>query len=321
MRIAFFGTGEFGVPTFRDLHAAGHEIAVAISQPDRPAGRGRHVHPTAIRAVADGLGVPHVQTDDVNTLDPGEIAPGAELGVVVAFGQKIGPRWLAGLPRGCVNLHGSLLPRHRGAAPIQWAIIRGDERTGVTVFQLDQRWDNGPIWATGETAIGELETADELHDRLAELGAPVVLEALQRIAAGTAQPAAQNAALATRAPKLTKSDGYVDWNAPAREIVRRIHGLWSWPAAACQYISNTGRHERVQLARARVLDDTSPPGDATPGTFLPDHSVQAGRGRVQLLEIKPAGGSLMTFEAFANGRRLAAGDRLERADHDAATGA
>jgi methionyl-tRNA formyltransferase len=311
MRIAFFGTGEFGLPAFQALREAGHEIAVAISQPDRPAGRGLRIRPTAIHALADELGVPHVQTADVNGVELRERLAGVELGVVAAFGQKLGAALLAALPRGCVNVHGSLLPRYRGAAPHQWAIINGESVTGVTVFQLDERWDSGAIWSQRATPIGELETADELHDRLARLGAELLVEVLETIASGRGRPVPQDASQATRAPRLTRADAWLDWSQPAQVVVRRIHGLWSWPSATVRLVSAGGREERVQLARARVIDGAASPGEqAPPGAFLDDLSIQTGRGRLRLLELRPAGGRLMGFEDYARGRRIAPGDRL-----------
>lgn len=311
MKILFLGTGEFGVPTLRALARAGHDILAAVSQPDRPAGRGLTVAPTPIRAAAEQLGIPHVQAADVNALPSAELIRGAELGFVVAFGQKLGPGLLAALPRGCVNLHGSLLPRHRGAAPVQWAVLAGDSKTGVTIFQLDERWDAGPIWATAEVTIGETETADELHDRLAALGAPLAVETVGGIEAGTITPRAQDPSLATRAPKLRKSDGFADFAAPARQVARRVNGLWSWPAAACDLVTLAGKRERVQLARARCVADALECDDP-PGTILADHTVRAGPGCVQILEIKPAGGRVMPFESFLHGRRVQPGDRFVR---------
>lgn len=312
MRILFLGTGDFGVPALHALRAAGHEIVAVVSQPDRPAGRSRQVRPTPIHAAAAAAGLPHIQAEDVNTQLPGAVLQAAEIGVVVAFGQKLGPVLLASVPRGFVNIHGSLLPRFRGAAPYQWAIISGESVTGVTTFQLDQRWDNGPIWGRRETPIGELETADELHDRLALLGAELIVETLASIARGDAQPQPQLAALASRAPKLSKADSRLDWNLPAKVICRRIHGLWSWPAAASVFVGKSGRCERVALARARVARDDTAPADASPpGSVLADRTIQTGSGTIDLLEIKPEGGRLMSFTEFANGRRLARGDRFE----------
>lgn len=311
MRVVFLGTGDFGVPAVRALLHAGHEVVAAISQPDRPAGRGRDVRPTPIHAAADTLALWHIQTEDVNTLDLADVFGAAEIGVVAAFGQKIGGAILAAMPRGCVNIHGSLLPKYRGAAPYQRAVINGEETTGVTVFQLNERWDAGAIWGQRSTPIRDTETADELHNRLAELGAGLIVNVLAEIAAGTARPQEQDPTQATRAPKLSKADGTVDWSQPARTIVRRIHGLWSWPGAACMFASHTGKQERVLLIRSEVADSSSAPtADFPPGAFCTDSTVQAGVGRVRLLEVQPAGGKRMPFTAFANGRRVAPPDRL-----------
>ncbi len=315
MRIAFLGTGDFGVPALRALLAAGHEIRVVISQPDRPSGRGRMLRPTPIRAAAAELGLRHVQAVDVNALVIDEVFGETEIGVVAAFGQKIGGGILDTLPRGCINIHGSLLPKYRGAAPFQWAIINGEETTGVTVFQLDERWDTGAIWGTRATPIRETETAAELHDRLADLGALLIVDTLTALESGRAEPTPQDPSRASRAPKLAKADGTADWLLPARRVVRRIHGLWPWPAAACRFESRTGKQERLILARAEVVDQTTAPtNEAPPGSFHEDLTVQAGAGRVRLLEVQPAGKKLMAFEAFANGRQVAPPDRLSPVD-------
>ncbi|MBU0640116.1 MAG: methionyl-tRNA formyltransferase [Planctomycetes bacterium] len=311
MRLAFLGTGDFAAPALRALVEAGHQALVAISQPDRPAGRGRAVRPTPVHAVADELGVTHVQTADVNALDLQATFGAAQVGVVAAFGQKIGQTLLDTIPSGCINIHGSLLPRYRGAAPIQRAIINGDEKTGVTIFQLDRDWDSGAVWTQRETSIAETETADELHDRLAQIGAALVVETLTIMAAGQTRPHHQDPAAATRARKLSRADGIVDWTQTARLIVRRIHGLWSWPVATCTFASHSGKRERVQLARAEVADPgAGPRAELVPGAFCEDGTVQAGTGRVRLLEVKPAGGKLMSFEAFARGRQVQPPDRL-----------
>lgn len=305
MRIVFLGTGDFAVPTLRALVAARHTLVAAISQPDRPAGRGRQLRPTPIHALADELHIRHIQTEDVDSLNLADALGGAEIGVVAAFGQKIGDAILDALPRGCVNVHGSLLPKYRGAAPFQWAIINGEEVTGVTVFQLDEAWDAGPIWSQRQLQIGETETATELHDRLAQLGAELIADTLATIQCDEGEPQLQDASQATWAPKLARRDSQIDWSQPAFSIVRRINGLWSWPGAACLLPLADGEKGRLQLARAQVVSTTDEPtAEFPPAAFLPDQTVQAGRGRVRLLEVKPAGGKLMPFEAFARGRQV-----------------
>ncbi|MCH7872352.1 MAG: methionyl-tRNA formyltransferase [Planctomycetes bacterium] len=310
MRVVFLGTGDFGQPALRALLAAGHEVRAAVSQPDRPSRRGLEIRPTPIHAAAAALGIPHIQTEDVNALNIAETFAAADVAVVVAFGQKIGQGVLAAPTHGCFNIHASLLPKYRGAAPFQWAIINGDDSTGVTVFRIDERWDAGDILAVSETPIRETETAAELHDRLAIIGAELIVETLSQIDSGTATPSPQDKSLASRAPKLTRADGVVDWSQPARKVVRRIHGLWSWPAATCIFASRSGKRERVQLARAEIIDETTEPDTRfPPGAIHDDGSIQTGCGRVRLLEVKPAGRKLISFDAFANGRDVAFGDR------------
>ncbi|MBK8916089.1 MAG: methionyl-tRNA formyltransferase [Phycisphaerales bacterium] len=313
MDIVFFGTGSFGVPALEALLRAGHVVRACVSQPDRPSGRGRQVAATPIHEAALRLGIPHVQTADVNADDPATRAAGAELGLVAAFGQKIGPGLLRAFPRGMINIHGSLLPRFRGAAPYQWAILSGEAETGVTVFQLNERWDAGEIWSTARTPIDPTETADELHDRLAQLGPTALLDALQSMQRGD-RPQVQDASQATRAPKLSRADSRLDFSQPAAVVAARIRGLWSWPAATCVYVGASGRRESLQLARA-VAED-APAGaeqrESSPiGAFCADLTVSCGSGRIRLLEVRPAGGRLMAFRDYANGRRVAPGDRLE----------
>lgn len=332
MQIVVLATGSFAVPMLDALCAAGHSVLRAISQPDRPAGRGRAVKPTPVHSAAKARGIAHLQVADVNALPIFELFGDAELGVVAAFGQKIGPAILRAMPRGCINLHGSLLPRYRGAAPYQWAILNGERTTGVTVFQLNEQWDAGAIWGRRETDIGETETADELHDRLAVLGADLMVECLARMARGE-MPQPQDASHATRAPKLKKTDGFLDWRESAEELARKINGLWSWPGATADFVSRTSRRERVQLARARVAEDAEPvcaegaaiapapdvhplAAAVLPGGIRSDGSIQTSAGSLRILEIKPAGKPLMDFVAFANGRNVAVGDRFEQPEGD-----
>ncbi len=314
MRLVVLATGEFAVPTLRSLHGGGgQEIACVVTQPDRARGRGRKTTPTPAKECALELGYEVIEAPDVN--DPAMVARiaayGAALGLVVAFGQKLGDALLEAFPQGCINLHASLLPKYRGAAPYQWAVIRGEERSGVTVFRLSSRMDAGPILATRWTLIKPEETAAELHDRLAQIGPDAVADALDlyahgRIPAGQSQDAEQ----ATKAPKLTKQDGHIDFRQPAEVLASRICGLWSWPGALCDFVSEDGgRRERVILARARVAEAGGTP--RTPGIIDTRLFVSTADGFVELLELKPQSGRLMTWSEFVNGRHVKAGDRFE----------
>jgi methionyl-tRNA formyltransferase len=315
MRVVFLGTGDFAVPALRALHGTSDIVAV-VSQPDRPSGRGLRTRATAVRQAALELGLRHIQTEDVNALDAKENFADAELGVVAAFGQKLSGELLGALPRGFVNIHASLLPKYRGAAPIQWAIINGESHTGVTIFRLNERWDAGPILATRQTAIGETETADELHDRLADLGAELIVQVVRQLHEGAIEPRPQEWGPANwpgppRAPKLSRADGWVDFSQSAFQVQRRIHGLWPWPTAACVLEMPDREPLRLQLARAERADPSAEPTDAVPaGTLRDDLTVQCGRGCIRLLEVKPSGGKRMPFDAFARGRRLQPGLRL-----------
>lgn len=314
MKIVFLGSGAFGLPALKALHAGSHELVGLVCQPDRPAGRGRRLQPPPPKQLAQDWGIPILQPQDIDTdADTAAmLALGADLGVVAAFGQKLGPRLLNEIPLGCINLHASLLPRWRGAAPINWAIMAGDAVTGVTVFQLAERMDAGDILLTRETPIGPLETAAELHDRLAELGAEALAATLALFADPPTRPAgkSQDPSLVTRSPKLRKEDGRLDFSQPAEQLALRIRGLWSWPGAHCLFHSaKRDTDEPVILARARSIADP-PPADCPPGTILPNGRVATGEGLLEVLELKPAGSRLMSWQDFANGRQVGRGDYL-----------
>lgn len=312
MRVLFIASGEFACPTLTALHQASVDICCVITQPDRPTGRGRHLSPTPVKRCALELGLPVMEAPDIN--DQGIIehvgSAKAVVGVVVAFGQKIGPLFRSTMPGGCINLHASLLPRNRGAAPFQWAVIRGEPVTGVTVFKLTDRMDAGPILKTVETPIGETETASELHDRLSEMGPGAVADALDLFADGNIPDGTpQDDALATKAPKFKKDDGRIRFAEPADVLARRINGLWSWPGAVCRFLSaDASRDEVVTLARAKAIGSESPSGRF--GYLNEQLHVAASPGHVEILEIKPQSGKLMSWQAFANGRHVRPGDRL-----------
>lgn len=312
MRIVFIGSGDFALPTLRSLHAAGHEIPCVITQPDRPSGRGRRLTPTPVKRVAAELRLETVATVNINDTDlVADIrAHQVEVGVVVAFGQKISQAFRDAMPGGCINLHASLLPKYRGAAPFQWAVINGEKTTGVTVFKLVDRMDAGPILHSIETPIGETETAAELHDRLAELGPAAVRDALSLFAGRTPPDGTtQDDAQATPAPKLKKEDGRIRFDESAAVLAQRINGLWSWPGATCRLVSADGaRDETVILARARASDTTGSEGE--PATLNEDLHVTTSDGSLEVIEIKPASGKRMSWSAYVNGRQVRPGDRF-----------
>lgn len=310
MRVVFLGSGAFAVPSLEALLDAGHDVPALVCQPDRGAGRGRAVQPppTAPAALAHGLTV----------LQPRRIrAPEAlaalralqpELLVVVAYGQLLPRAVLELAPRGAVNVHGSLLPRYRGAAPVQWAVVRGETETGVTTMLLDEGLDTGPTLLSRATRIGPRETAAELHDRLARMGAALLLETLAGLERGTLVPQPQDHARATLAPLIHKEDGRLDWSRPAPELERRVRGFHPWPGtfAVC-----AGRALKVLRTEEGPAGEPLAPGSvvALDGEAL---VVACGEGtRLRLIEVQPESRRAMSGRAFAAGARLAPGARLE----------
>ncbi len=311
MRMLFFGSGSFAVPTLRNLQQ-NHDIAAVITQPDRPSGRGRKLTPTPVKERALELGLEVITVEQVNdeSMVRRLLDFGTDVGVVLAFGQKIGPPIRDGIPGGCINAHASLLPKYRGAAPFQWTILNGEEKAGVTVFKLVQRMDAGPILTTRWTSPKPEETADELHDRLAGIAVDAITGALELYSADPNPPGEpQDDSAATQAPKLKKEDGFIDFARPAAELAHFVCGMWDWPGARCRFSSSDGtRNEDVVLARARLAEgraEAIPPGQLDSRLLL-----ATGDGMLELLEIKPAGGKLMTWPDFANGRHVKAGDRF-----------
>lgn len=322
MRILFFGSGEFAIPTFDSIAADGHDIVTVVTQPDKARGRGKTPKPTPLKAAALESNVPVLSPVDVNTTDIVSHLKSlnADLAYVAAFGQKIGQELLQAFPAGMINLHGSLLPALRGAAPIQWSVINGDSEAGVTVFRLVEKMDAGPILTQRSTAIGIDETADELHDRLARIGCDAVREAIKMLEADPGQPGTtQDATKVTFAPKLKKSDGHITFDQPVQKLAHRICGLWSWPGATCRFQSADGkRDEVVTLARAIPYEGKSSaaasPDDVSRITEV--MGVQTLDGELSILEIKPAGGKLMTWRDYVNGRHVQPGDRLVSLQQD-----
>lgn len=316
MRVLFFGSGEFAVPTLFSISHDGHEIVAVVSQPDKPRGRGQDMLPTPVKREALELGLPVVTPPDVNAVEVVAHLKSlnADLAYVAAFGQKIGPDLLDAFPVGIVNLHASLLPALRGAAPIQRAVMNGLAETGVTIFRLVEKMDAGPILVQRRTAIAPDETADELHERLSRIGCDAVRAALVDLEKNPSNPGtAQDTEKVTYAPKLTKADGAIRFDETAQSLAKRICGLWSWPGAMCRYQSADGkRDEQVTIGRAlpytiRTRSATSPEECGRINDMM---RVQVADADLEISEIKPAGGRLMAWRDFVNGRHVQEGDRF-----------
>ena len=304
MKILFYGTPEFAVPTLEALLAR-HDVIAAVTQPDRPAGRGQRVSASAVKRRAEAAGVPVLQPARLR--DPGWPerlgALGAELAVVVAFGQILPKAVLDAPARGSINVHASLLPRYRGAAPIAWAIVRGETETGITTFQMDPGMDTGAMLLRSATAIGSDETAGELATRLSHLGSDLMLRTIDQLDALT--PVPQDASLATLAPRLKKEDGWLRLSEPARALANRIRGCNPWPGAAL--MTPAGRRG---IWRATPLPDE---GNAAPGTLVPASgsiAIATGDGLLLPTEVQPDNRRPMPWADFLRGTRLPAGTHL-----------
>jgi methionyl-tRNA formyltransferase len=309
VRILFFGTPEFAVPTLAALVESGRPPLRVVTQPARPVGRGHKVQEPPVALWAREHGPEVLQPEKVRSPDflsaVTDLKP--DVAVVVAFGQ-IFPAALLRLPvHGCINLHASLLPRWRGAAPIQAAIAAGDERTGVTTMLMEQGLDTGPMLLQEETAIGPDETAVELSPRLATMGGRLMVRTLERLELGDLQPRPQEPSQATYAPRLQRESGRVDWNLTAREISNRWRAYAPWPG-----LSGELRGEPLKLVRVEVLQE---PGSGAPGTYLGLEqgglAVACGAGTVLgILELQRPGRKPLAAPDFANGERLHSGEEF-----------
>ena len=311
MRIVFLGSGAFVIPCFEELLDSGHDVAALVTQPDRQKGRGKALAPPPLKPVAEARGVPVLQPrrvrDEEAQAQLRRLAP--QLQVVVAFGQIL-PRSVIDIaPRGTVNVHASLLPRLRGAAPIQWAIAGGETITGVSTMLIDEGLDTGPVLLQRTLTIGAEETSAELEPRMARLGADVLAETVRGLADGLLDPTPQDHEQATLAPLLKKEDGRLDWGRSARDLDCRIRGVHPWPGT---FTSLGGRMLKVRRARP-----VEPAGDAggEPGTVVGLGAeglvVACGEeSRLLLVEVQPESRRAMDAAAFAAGARLRPGDRL-----------
>ena len=307
LNIIFAGSGEFGLPALRALRDAGHQIVWIFSQPDRPAGRGRKLTPTPIAQLAIEQNLPLTRTANINE----EILPQADVMVVIAFGQKIAERVVNHPRLGSVNLHASLLPKYRGAAPINAAILGGETITGNSIIRLAQKMDAGAVLGQSRLDIGELETAGELHDRLALDGGPLMLSVLDQLAAGRAIETPQDERAATVAPKMSRDSSRIDFARPATEIARKIRGLYPWPGCRVRLVEGSSEISRITLVRARAIDMAASAPGKSPGEIDSAGHVATGIGSLDILELQPEGKRPMPLDAYRNGHRWEGGMRLE----------
>jgi methionyl-tRNA formyltransferase len=307
VRVAFFGTSEFAVPALRALAGSAHEVGLVVAAPAQPSGRGRKLVPSPVENEARALGLAALSPEDPN--DPAFVAElksrSPDAAVLAAYGYILKPPLLAAPALGFLNIHPSLLPEYRGAAPIQRAILAGEQETGVTVIVLSEQVDAGDILEQEPLPVGPDETAGELSRRLADAGARLVLETLTRFGKGTATRTPQDPKLATRAPKITKSERSIDWRDSAQGIHNRIRALSPEPGAVTSF-----RQRRIVLLRSRIH---STPDGGEPGQLLVRHPglvVATGSGAVEVIELKPEGKRAQTGQDFRNGHRPVAGERF-----------
>lgn len=313
MKILFMGTPDFAAASLKTLIDSGKNVAGVVSQPDKPKGRGHKLVPTDVKVIALDNNIPVYQPEQIKN---GELMPVLEeikpdVTVVVAYG-KILPEYVLSYPKyGCVNVHASLLPKYRGAAPIQWAIINGEKVTGVTTMLMDKGLDTGDMLLSSETEIGEYESAEQLFDRLAQIGGELLIKTLDDMENGAVEPKKQDDSKSCYAPLIKRETGVIDWTKSAKEISKLICGMNSWPLASTTYNGGT-----LKIAEARVCADTS---DKAAGTIL---SLEKGRG----LKVACGEGTLyittaqfpeskkMNVEDYARGHEIIIGAVLGRED-------
>ena len=288
-----------------------HQLVHIYTQPAQKAGRGKKLTPTDVALWADENKIGCTESVNVNTPQSIEILKSfnADLLVVIAFGQKISNEVINIFPKSAINVHASLLPKYRGAAPINWAIINGEHQTGVSIITLADRMDAGEVLGQASININPNDTADIVHDKLAEISAPLIIDVINQIEAGTAVYAKQNDSNATKAPKFQKSDGYIDWRLPADQIRNKIRGMWPWPGVQAVYVSGqTGKTFRATIASAEVVKKQDGKSWQSPGTLDENMNVICGQDCLKIIKLKPSGGNVMDFASFANGRAAKPGD-------------
>ncbi len=310
LRIIFMGTPDFAAANLSALMAGPDQVVAVVSQPDRAKGRGKKISPPPTKVLAEASGIPVLQPAKIKTEEfrNGLLSYQPDLIVVAAYGRILPPSLLELAPMGCINVHGSLLPRYRGAAPIQWALIKGETEVGVTIIQMDQGMDTGDMLLKAKIAVDPEETAGSLMVKLASLGGHTLLQAIKGLKEGIITPVPQDHSQATIAPMLKKDDGFIDWSRSAKEIECLIRGLDPWPSAFCFL-----EHQRLRLFTPEVVYMES---TAQPGTVL--HAdrrgmlIACGRNALQIHELQPEGKKRMTVESFCCGHPIPPGTDFGR---------
>lgn len=307
--IVFMGTPDFALPTLQALHHSPFDLIWVVTQPDRPKGRGRRPAPPPIKLAAQKMGYPIVQPPDVRK--PSFISKLEALKpdflVVVAFGQIL-PDIILNIPKnGAINVHASLLPKYRGPAPIQWAIMRGESHTGITTMLMDRGVDTGDILLHAETPIEAEDTAATLHDRLANLGGELLVRTIDGIRQGKVLPRSQKQVHATYAPMLKKSHGRIDWNKPASEIDAMIRAMTPWPGAFC---IKDGKRYKIHKACPMPLDERIPSGNVAPG-FPDELRIATSDGALSIEEIQGESAKRLPIKDFLRGHPIEPGDKFE----------
>jgi methionyl-tRNA formyltransferase len=312
LRVVYMGTPDFAVEALEALIASHHEVVGVFTQPDRQSGRGKKLRPPPVKVVARQADVPVFQPESFKTDEAYEQLAGLEPEVVVvaAYGQIL-PQRVLDIPRlGCVNIHASLLPKYRGAAPINWAIVHGEETSGVTLMQMEAGLDTGPILSVHEVPIPADMTAQQLHDQLAQLGAEVIVEGLDGLARGELEPTPQDDERSSYAPMLSKEDGHIDWSESSVDIANKIRGFNPWPGTYA-FHELDGDKGRVKFHRAHPVDADGEPGevleaDASAGRLV----IACGEGAIEVDEIQAPGRKAMSARDFLNGYDIERGEQF-----------
>jgi methionyl-tRNA formyltransferase len=307
------GTATFAVPSLRRLFEKGYEISGVITQPDKPSGRGQTLHASPVKNLAAELQLPVHQPSSLRTDETMRLvaALSPDMVIVVAYG-KILPPWLLEFPRyGCINVHGSILPKYRGAAPVHWAVANGESTTGVCTMLLDEGLDTGGVYLCDETEIEPEETVTQLYDRLAVMGAPLLEQTVAGITEGTLNAQPQDGEKATNAPILKKEDGFIDWRMPARKIHDRVRAFNPWPGTVTRFRGNVCKVLKVKVG----------PGGLSPASPLPPGAIQLTKGSLkvvcgdgetlEILSIQPENKKAVSGADFANGARIQPGEKFE----------